>query len=47
MADNAPPTFTVGAGFTVTVLNADIVPHEPPDVVKVSVTVVGAEPDAV
>ena len=47
IAVTAPPTFTVGAGFTVTVLNADVVPHDPPDVVKVNVTDTGANADAV
>ena len=36
-----------GLGLTVMVLLADIVPHEPPPVVSVKVTVAGAEEDAV
>ena len=36
-----------GLGFTVNVLVADVLPQEPPDVVRVSVTVAGAEDDAV
>jgi hypothetical protein len=43
----APPTLTVGRGFTVTVLVADVVPHVPPLVVRVNVTVSGAVADAV
>ena len=42
MAATPPPAFTVGVGFTVMVLVANIVPHEPPAVVSVNVTVAGA-----
>ena len=42
MAAIAPPTFTVGFAFTVIVFVADVVPQEPPAVVKVKVTVAGA-----
>ena len=41
------PALTVGFGFTVIVLLADVVPHSPPDVVRVRVTVAGAVADAV
>ena len=52
----APPLHTdtvagvgviTGLGFTVKVLLADVLPHEPPDVVSVKVTVAGAEDEAV
>jgi hypothetical protein len=35
----APPTLTVGFGFTTIVLVAVVVPQEPPDVVNVRVAV--------
>ena len=41
------PELTVGFGFTVIVLLALVVPQKPPDVVKVKVTVVTDEADAV
>ena len=47
MAVTATPAFTVGAGFTVIVLLANIVPHEPPAVVSVNVTDAGAVAEAV
>ena len=47
MAATATPAFTVGAGFTVIVLLANIVPHEPPAVVSVNVTDAGAVAEAV
>ena len=37
MADMAVPAFAIGFGFTVIVLVAVVVPHEPPLVVKVKV----------
>jgi hypothetical protein len=37
----------ISVGFTISVLLADIVLHEPPDVVKDSVTVAGAVAEAV
>jgi hypothetical protein len=43
----APPTLTVGFGFTVIVLLADVVPQEPPPVVRVKVTVAAEAADAV
>ena len=47
IAVNADPALTVGLTFTVRVLLAEVVPHEPPDVVSVNVTVEGAVADAV
>lgn len=47
IAVTAPPTFTAGVGFIVTVLFAEVVPHEPPLVVNVRVTEAGADVDAV
>ena len=44
IAATAEPAFTVGLGFTVNDILADIVLHDPPDVVNVSVT--GVEDDA-
>ena len=38
IAATAEPTFTVGFGFTVKLLLADVLPHEPPEVVNVKVT---------
>ena len=38
IAATAPPTFTIGLGFTTICLFAEVVPHEPPAVVKVKVT---------
>ncbi len=43
----APPTFTVGVALIATVLSSEVVPHEPPLVVRVNVTVAGAVADAV
>ena len=43
----APPAFTVGFGFTVIVLLALVVPHEPPDVVSVNVTEATDDDEAV
>jgi hypothetical protein len=43
----APPTFTVGLGLTVRILFAEVVPHDPPAVVSVSVTEAGAAAAAV
>ena len=43
----ADPADTVGFGLIISVLFADIVPHEPPDVTNASVTVAGADADAV
>jgi hypothetical protein len=43
----APPTFTVGLGFTTIVLLKLVVPQEPPLVVRVSVTGVPELPAAV
>jgi hypothetical protein len=37
-AATAEPAFTVGFRFTVKLLLADVVPHEPPEVVNVNVT---------
>ena len=34
----AEPAFTVGFGFTVNDLPAEVAPHKPPDVVSVNVT---------
>ena len=39
MAAIAAPALAVGLGITMIVLLAVIVPHEPPDVVKVNVAV--------
>jgi hypothetical protein len=47
MAVTDPPAFTVGFGFTVNDLFADVVPHEPPLVVSVSVTGVPDDAEAV
>ena len=47
MAAIAPPTFTVGLGLTVRILLADVVPHDPPPVVRVNVTDAGAAAAAV
>ena len=38
IAATPEPAFTVGFGFTVNDLLADVLPHEPPDVVRVNVT---------
>jgi hypothetical protein len=46
MAANAPPALAVGFGFTVIVLVAVVVPHEPPLVVKVKVMVPDSVGDA-
>ena len=43
----AAPALTVGFELTVTVLEAETVPHEPPVVVRISVTVEGAVAEAV
>ena len=43
----ALPVLTVGFGLTVIVLLALVMPHEPPDVVKVKVTEATDEADAV
>ena len=43
----AAPTKTVGFGFTVSVLLADAVPHDPPPVRSVKVIDAGADVDAV
>ena len=43
----APPTATVGLGLTVIFLVAEVVPHEPPALVKVNVTEAGALAEAV
>jgi hypothetical protein len=47
IADNAPPALTVGFGFTVIVLLALLVPHEPPEVVSTKVTEAGDDEEAV
>ena len=47
IAVSAPPTFTVGFGLTVNCLLADVIPHEPPLVVRVNVTGVKEEEVAV
>ena len=47
MAATAPPALTVGFGFTVSVLLAVVVPHDPPAVVKVNVTLDTDDADAV
>ena len=47
IAATAEPAFTVGLGFTVKLLLADVVPHEPPDVVRVNVTGEVDDADAV
>ena len=41
------PTFTVGLGLTVRILLAEVVPHDPPAVVRVNVTDAGAAAAAV
>ena len=43
----AEPAFTVGFGFTVKLLLAEVVPHTPPDVVSVKVTGEVEDTDAV
>jgi hypothetical protein len=47
IAAKAEPTLTVGLGLTVNVLLAEVVPHKPPDVVRVKVTEAGALAGAV
>ena len=47
MAAFAPPTFTVGFGLTVSCLLANAAPHEPPLVVRVNVTGVEEDNEAV
>ena len=47
IAGTPVPTLTVGLGLTVKVLLADVVPHEPPAVVSVSVTEAGEDEEAV
>ena len=47
IATTGPPAFTVGVGFTVNNLLSDVVPHEPPLLVKVKVIEAGAEAEAV
>jgi hypothetical protein len=47
MAAIAEPALTVGLGFTVRVLLAEVVPHEPPLVVSVNVTLDAEDEDAV
>ena len=42
-----PPAFTVGFGLTVSCLLANVVPHEPPLVVRVNVTGVEEDNEAV
>ena len=43
----ADPAFTVGFGFTTIVFVAEVVPHEPPEVVRVKVTGEVDDADAV
>ena len=47
IADKAAPAFATGFGFTVIVLVAVVVPHEPPLVVKVKVIVPDSDAPAV
>ena len=47
MAVTAPPAFTVGPGFTVSDLPADVVPQDPPLVSSVKVTGLDEDDDAV
>ena len=47
IAATAEPTFTVGLGLTVKLLLAEVVPHAPPEVVKVKVTGEVEDADAV
>ena len=46
-ATNPVPALAVGDAVTLTVLPAETLPHEPPEVVNVSVTVAGAPAAAV
>jgi hypothetical protein len=47
IAATAEPAFTVGLAFTTNELVAEVVPHEPPDVVSVKVTGLVEDADAV
>ena len=47
IAATTEPAFTVGLGLTVKLLLADVVPHEPPEVVRVNVTGEVDDADAV
>ena len=47
IAASVPPAFTVGFGLTVSCLLANVVPHEPPLVVRVNVTGVEEDNEAV
>jgi hypothetical protein len=47
IALSAPPALTVGFGFTTKDLLAEVVPHDPPVVVKVNVTGLDDDDDAV
>ena len=47
IAAKPEPAFTVGLGFTVSVLLAVVEPHKPPEVVSVKVTDAGEVPEEV